>query len=58
MKPTPILRWVRGVHAPINKAQIFDALGNKLVLQQWWHESGEPPPSSYGEWRDIEVVKE
>lgn len=25
------------------------------VLQQWWHRSDEPPPSSFGEWRDVPI---
>ena len=28
------------------------------VLQQWWHENDEPPPSSRGEWRDVPLEQE
>ena len=56
MTPTNYMRWhqfhvnneIHGFAIPYSPS-----LGLYIVLQQWWHENGEPPPSSNGEWRDV-----
>ena len=58
MQPTMNLRIViRKIKLPPN-FNVYTGHPTEKVLQQWWHESGEPPPSSYGEWRDVPIESE
>jgi hypothetical protein len=61
MTPTNRLRFVERDEEYIAKFyadRIVKARRRVPVLQQWWHENDEPPPSSRGEWRDVELEQE
>ena len=58
MTPTNRLRFVE--REVIVYIPMLEGLSRKPVkiLQQWWHENDEPPPSSRGEWRDVPLEQE
>ena len=64
MTPTNHLRFVERAEY-VNKDECGRYLPEdclrevkRRVLQQWWHENDEPPPSNRGEWRDVPLEAE